>query len=380
MSAPGMLRKWQLRAIGARGIGGYSLLELMISTTLGLVIMAGVVQMYVSSRTTQTAITGTSRVQENARYLFERFDRDVGRAGLLGCLPPWFTPEKYATGDRTNILNMLGKDAASVYNFENAVGGSEGTGLLGSDELVVRFMSSSGIPILADVSGAADTIKVDPANPLYANLNQWQLAVLADCEKAAIFIITNDPASGTAGEIKMALGTGNTAPAGSLNPGQYNECDFKNTKPACKKLTNDNGDPLVFRSVSTSNPMRVDSIKGQAAMLYSGTNVGAFTYSLGDSAAGTCSAAEPQFCALLVNGEEVVDGVEDFQVLFGEQSAANRLAYLKASDVSDWSQVRSVKVDITLNSVDKAGMDSATKGLYQQTFSRTFYLYNQKAP
>jgi type IV pilus assembly protein PilW len=63
---------------------GLSLIELMISITLGLILMTGVVQMFLSSKTTFTSQQGISRVQETGRLAIDFIAQDVRMAGLTG--------------------------------------------------------------------------------------------------------------------------------------------------------------------------------------------------------------------------------------------------------------------------------------------------------
>jgi type IV pilus assembly protein PilW len=64
---------------------GLSLVELMISITLGLFLMAGVVQMFVSSNTVFGTQQGLSRVQETGRLAVEFIGRDLRMASFSGC-------------------------------------------------------------------------------------------------------------------------------------------------------------------------------------------------------------------------------------------------------------------------------------------------------
>lgn len=63
---------------------GLSLVELMISITLGLILMTGVVQLFVSSKDTFSAQQASSRVQETGRLAVEFINRDVRMAGFTG--------------------------------------------------------------------------------------------------------------------------------------------------------------------------------------------------------------------------------------------------------------------------------------------------------
>ncbi|ARU27615.1 hypothetical protein CBR65_09340 [Cellvibrio sp. PSBB006] len=64
---------------------GLSLIELMIAITLGLILMAGVIQVFLSSRVTFATQQAMSRVQETGRLAVEFMARDIRMAGYMGC-------------------------------------------------------------------------------------------------------------------------------------------------------------------------------------------------------------------------------------------------------------------------------------------------------
>lgn len=63
---------------------GLSLVELMIAITLGLILMAGVMQLFISSKNTYQTQQGSSRVQETGRLALEFLSRDIRMAGYTG--------------------------------------------------------------------------------------------------------------------------------------------------------------------------------------------------------------------------------------------------------------------------------------------------------
>lgn len=64
---------------------GLSLVELMISITLGLLLMAGVVHMFVSSNAVFGTQQNLSRIQETGRLAMEFIGRDLRMASYSGC-------------------------------------------------------------------------------------------------------------------------------------------------------------------------------------------------------------------------------------------------------------------------------------------------------
>ena len=66
---------------------GYSLIELMVAVTLGLVLLAGVVQVFVNSKQGYQVQQSMGRAQENARFAVEYLDRSIKMADF------WATPK-----------------------------------------------------------------------------------------------------------------------------------------------------------------------------------------------------------------------------------------------------------------------------------------------
>ena len=67
---------------------GLSLVELMIAIALGMVLMLGVMQMFLSSRVVFSTQQGMSRIQETGRLAIEFLSRDIRMAAYYGCYRP----------------------------------------------------------------------------------------------------------------------------------------------------------------------------------------------------------------------------------------------------------------------------------------------------
>jgi len=61
---------------------GYSLIELMIAITISLILMAGVGQIFLSTKTSYNLQNGLGRLQENARFALEILSQNIGQAGF----------------------------------------------------------------------------------------------------------------------------------------------------------------------------------------------------------------------------------------------------------------------------------------------------------
>ena len=88
-----------IRTTLRRQMRGVTLIELMISLTIGLLIIAGIGYAYLGSRQSFRSQDALSRMQEGARTAFELMDKDIRMAGFRGC-----PPNSAANGD-INILS-----------------------------------------------------------------------------------------------------------------------------------------------------------------------------------------------------------------------------------------------------------------------------------
>lgn len=102
---------------------GFSLVEIMIATTLGLVLLAGLSQMFVSSKQGYRVQESGARMQENARFAMEYLSRAIRQADFWGGAP---------ASEMTAISSGLADGAASacseawMTDFARAVQGWQG--------------------------------------------------------------------------------------------------------------------------------------------------------------------------------------------------------------------------------------------------------------
>lgn len=68
------------------GQAGFSLIELMVAMTLGLILVLGVSHLFLGSKRSFVLQQQLAVAQENARFVLTRISRDLRQAGLFGCL------------------------------------------------------------------------------------------------------------------------------------------------------------------------------------------------------------------------------------------------------------------------------------------------------
>lgn len=332
---------------------GFTLVELMVSITISTVILAGVLQLYATSSRTQKVQEGSSRIQENARYVFSRLEQDIAQSGYVGCFN--FDPDR--------ITNNLAWESGNgqLYDFGEPLEGGNENGFRQSDILTFRYAAvGSRIP-LVERSGPMDDLVVDHTHPNFAALQQYQIAMVTDCSRASVFMITNAPTATGVMQGVIQHATGVTSPAGSLNSGQSNsQLDLEN------EYGHTPGNEVAGGSVS---------------YLYTGTT-GGHRYSLGPSqravftGAVDCSDATPEYCALYRNGDEVAEGVQDMEFEVGWTDNSGNVRFGDPLASVDWTAVDRIKITLELNSIEDVPTAQGSK-LHTQTFSRTIMIRNQ---
>lgn len=298
---------------------GFGLVELLVAVALGIILSLGVVEIYINSKQTFNAQEGMSRLQENARYAMNRIFKTASTAGYMGCLSAKATD---ISAVQTNTLSsQLG-----IYDFTVPVGGIEAGSL---DSLTFkRTLGHQGIPLDQNMTRENDPIRLDSTDSRYDNLEQYDVMMVGDCEHISIFMITNDP-QGSGGVIQHVTGVAN--PKG----GQTNSSEW------------------------LGQVYKVDDQNASSAMALSAQVV---TYSIqtGTDAPGPCSAVNRGYCSLWeqVNNadqQELVQGVHGLDAWYGQDTDGDTQAdvYRVANAVTDWSEVVSVRVTLSFNSVER---------------------------
>ena len=304
-----MTKSPETRTAVRRRQAGLSLVELMIGMLIGLLLMGGVVQIFSSTRQSNRVHEATARMQETGRMALEVISRDVRMADFWGC-----------ASDITNVVNNL--NAAGTGYIDFGAGGLDGTegGAGTPDTLVLRGGFDAGLQLQPPYGPQASAnIQVPAGN----DLQQADIVFVSDCQQGDIFQISNaNPAS--AGTVVHNTGS-------TTQPGNYNA-----TNPGCPG----------------ANAHCLSKVYGADATLF---RVVQITYNV-----ATGSEGEP---ALFRNGQEYLDGVEDLQVLYGEDSDGNNVAdyFVPANQVVDMENVVSLRLAVVTRSYD----DNLTGGINQ---------------
>jgi type IV pilus assembly protein PilW len=295
---------------------GLTLVELLVATTLSLVLLSGVLLVFSANKTTYKMQTGLGTLQENGRYAMRQITSDLQLAGFGGCLSTHIGPRvvTLATGP-SDYLNYLKKfSEGEFFDGRNDETGAHTYGgramLTGTDSIEIRGPLRSAVSYVTGETLPGDPIEVVGTSRGFAD---DEYLVIADCAGADIFRATavTEDTSADKTTIQHAA-SGNTQDALSRKYG---------------------ADAVVMEFAThtyfVSNTGRVNS---------SGQAIGALYRFDGN------------------NSEELVDGVENLQVEYALDTDGNGVidAFRDPGGVTDWDEVMAVRLSLLMDSVDAA--------------------------
>ncbi len=186
---------------------GISLVEIMVSLVAGLILTAGVYQIYISNKQTYRVNEAMARIQENARFAIELMSRDIRMAGYAGC---------YDNVPVTNTLDYANTTQDFLLDFDTPIEGFEAVSLTawdrnldanivtpggnapegGTDVLVVRGADENSTPITGQPNNRGDCSKAashtaDLKVAATTGLAIGDIVFATNCSHASIFQITN---------------------------------------------------------------------------------------------------------------------------------------------------------------------------------------------
>lgn len=318
---------------------GFSLVELLVSMLIAGIIFSGVLSVVqVSNRNFETE-QESSFIQENARYALEILNRDIRLAGSFGC----------AGVQTASLVNVVENVQDDLFSSE-AVVGYEGGGVAsvtgwpvawlntveatpGTDAVVLRYADpASSININRHINATSATIDADH------NFEQGDQLIIVDASCRHIGIFENTSNSNS--QLSHSTGGGGGGGGGNGNCSHVLRAD---------------------RDLSCASPnCRTTSCDGEAPQAYGdGSSVMTFVangYFIADSdiLPGTPALKRRVLVSSGARSEELAQGVEDMQLLFGISDATVEpgtvIQYLEADEIVDWNTVIAVRIQLMLRS------------------------------
>jgi type IV pilus assembly protein PilW len=288
---------------------GFSLVEMMVAITLGLILLAGVLSIFFSSRVTYSTNERTARLQENGRVALDIVTHDLRSAGYQGC----------ARGVPFN--NSLNTPTALLWNYIFPVQGYESDGAGGfspalgltltptpvndSDVVVVRAATRDGRMARLETNLATLTDDLTVTNT--GTIAAGNIFMISDCNAADIFQATTWTTGSPNGTIAHAT-VGGTPGNASASMSYLYRAGARVvplvTTVYYVGIDAATNEPGLFRKIGTANP------------------------------------------------ELLIDGVQALQISYGEDTDGDRIAnfYRSASAVGNWNAIISVNVAMLIRS------------------------------
>jgi type IV pilus assembly protein PilW len=194
---------------------GFNLIELMVALALGLIIVLGASNVFLSSKQSYRTNAAISQIQENSRIAFEMLTRDLRQARLTGCGNEGTVAN--LVNDNTDTGNwfadfanrrLIGFDGAGAdTNPALTTGTSSGNHKTGTDNITLIGAGDVGYSLKSSyvASDGLDIVESDP------NLKVGDLVFVCDPSQADIVQITSLNGS------KFRLQTGVGAPGNSAD-------------------------------------------------------------------------------------------------------------------------------------------------------------------
>lgn len=310
---------------------GISLVELMVSITIGLILMTGVVQLFLSSRATFATQQALSRVQETGRLAMEFLAQDVRMAGFMGCM-----------SRHMSFTNTLNQSNTLAFNFSVAIEGLDNVGntvpagypagiVAETDVLVVRSANDNAVGVIANNSSAQLFVAntgvgsgdcSGGVNSL-SGICPGDILVVSDCQKARVFQGDTLTATGSASNGNAAVNITHNA---SGTPGN-----------AISSWGGSSIDPSENFGPS-SEIIRINTLVYYIADL-DGDGINSLYRRSGTAAA-----------------VELLRGVQDMQIQYGRDTDDDGIpdSYVDGSTAPafDWSQVMSARIQLLVQSVE----------------------------
>ncbi|MEM7194553.1 MAG: PilW family protein [Pseudomonadota bacterium] len=325
----------------ARRIAGFTLIELMIALLVSLIILGALSVVYSSAFRTNRFQDGLQRLNENGRYALELMARDIRMAGYYGCAEDKDPMD--AAGPVFSGVTTAGGNSAFVtmpiHGFEHSTSGANAVwhptdidyeanpvAATNSDAIIVRLSqplntsSGNSAEVSSNMGSTLSAISVDDASEVSAG----DPMIIGNCENADIFIATAVAGNSITHQTVVTPTDGLENAADSLTAAYETNADIYNFFSIRYDVQADNsngGIPTLYRKVNMANP------------------------------------------------EPLVPGVENMQILYGEDTGGRESpdVYRSAADVVNWPLVRTVKIALLLRTEDEFG-DEALDGSEASTY------------
>ena len=305
---------------------GFSIIEIMIALVIGMVLLGGAVSIFISNNSVYRLESELSRMQESGRFLIDIMSKEIRMAGFSGCSSRGTVSTTVMANDAVALSfgsanAITGYDYVATTDWEpdlpsyvtlaTAINASV---LDNTDVMNIQRGSECGAGLTGNM--ASDNAQLTITVPNGCSFSQQEVVMITDCATADVLAITNSNTD-TSGNIAHAIAAG--AGGNSDN-----------------KLSKAYGpDSQIYKQLSNTFYV-ANGASGEPALWLASWN---------PSVANDYTTYE------------LADGVEQMQLLYGlDTGGGNEYAdaYVEADDaaLTDWTNVRSVRISLLLRSAD----------------------------
>ncbi len=286
---------------------GFSMVELMIAMTLSLILLAGVIQIFSSSKQTYRTQEENSRLQESGRTATTLLQRDIRPAGFQGCRAiGTIAPSVVANSPILAITanSVITGHEGSGANWTPSLPPNISTATSDTDAITVQRASDCGANLTTDMSATDSDIQINSPNS--CNFAANQVMVISNCSSVDIFRATDTDDDGSTQTIEHD----DTANGSENLSAIYNtDADVMGFSSFTYFIaTGTDGQPSLWRFDNTNNP------------------------------------------AASVNPMELVSNVADMQIEYGQDTDDDQTPnfYVSADNINalNWGTVISVKISL----------------------------------
>jgi type IV pilus assembly protein PilW len=276
---------------------GFGLIEVMVSLVVGMILTSGLLRIMSSGKRIYRVDANLSQMLDSGRFATHYLQREVREAGNIGC------PDLTAV---TPVSDIVGAPAVLlptnvVGGIDNIAAGNVYNATAGSDVLSISKGSSPYRRLTAAMATPSSVLQIAIDG---AGIGANNVVLVSDCSSGDVFFVSGVAAGGGGVSLAHAVG-GNSSD--NLSKAYGTDATVMSLQFVVFFVKpNPSGVPALWR---------LDQSGVQA---------------------------------------EMVDGVEDMQVRYGEDTDGDGVAnrYATAGAVADWSQVVTIRMNLLLVSDD----------------------------
>ena len=310
---------------------GFSIIELMISSALGIFLTAGALSLYSSNKNSYRIQQAISNTLKNSRFIISRLEKSIASAGYSGFFGSYVDGVENTLNSPTNILWDIEIPVKGYNNVSSSDTIAGITGITaGTDVLVLKSMADES-NLISQASSSSFTINAA------SGYSDGDIVIITDLNKASMFQISDADDTSTAGQTTVTVTAGSSPKPGNaalpINT-------FDNTATVGRLET------VIYFLKTNANG---------SASLYEGRLT-----------TSTDPDVDPITTAI-----EIIPNVENIQFIYGIDSDSNNSIdkYIDASTVTaaEWGLVHTIGVSLLLHSDEDNITDNSTSYSFDST-------------